>query len=229
MKVSIIIPTYNEERYIGKTLQRIYEGSDDRLLEIIVVDANSPDNTETEVKKFTQVRFLNSERRCRASQMNQGVSKAMGGVFYFIHADTLVPINYLQEIENAIKMGYSHGSFSFEFDSERPIFKINNFLTRLKLSFVRGGDQTIFIMRELFIKAGGYDEKYVMMEEYDLLRKMNKLGKFCLMEGSVKVSARKYDKNSYFRVLFSNILVFSLFKMNVSPVKLKKIYNTLLN
>lgn len=229
MNVSIIIPTYNEENYIGRTLQSILDGTDERLTEIIVVDGKSIDNTEGVVKKFSGVRFLSSSNRSRAGQMNLGAASSSGDILYFIHADTIVPSTFLDDIERAIQSGFLHGSYSFEFDSQRPIFRINNFLTRLKFSFVRGGDQTLFVKRDAFEEEGGYDEKYVIMEEYDLLRKLKKRGSFCLMEGSVKVSARKYEKNSYLRVLLSNILVFSLFRMQVTPVKLKKIYNTLLN
>ena len=71
MKISIIIPTYNEEKNITATLKAVQLNSYDAVSEIIVVDGGSDDKTAEKVKA-TSARFLSSPRKGRAAQMNYG-------------------------------------------------------------------------------------------------------------------------------------------------------------
>ena len=92
--ISIIIPTHNEQDYIGSLLSCISEnaGAD---VEVIVVDGGSEDHTTTIVKEFVGVKLIHSEKG-RAIQMNCGAQIGKGDVLFFIHADSQLP-NLWQE------------------------------------------------------------------------------------------------------------------------------------
>ena len=92
----------------------------------------------------------------------------------------------------------------------------------------RGGDQSLFIEKSLFEKLGGYSEKHILMEDYDIIRRGLKYAKFHILPFDVLVSARKYEENSYLRVNFANLIIFTLYYVGVAPTQLKSIYRKLI-
>ena len=76
----------------------------------------------------------------------------------------------------------------------------------------------------------GYDERYVIMEEFDFLRRVKKAGMhFFIMPSNAKVSARKYQGRSWFKVQIANLVVFNAWQWNLAePEKLRDIYRKLL-
>jgi rSAM/selenodomain-associated transferase 2 len=227
--VSIIIPTLNEQEYLGRLLEILCAIEDRRLLEIYVCDAGSTDQTRKIAGQY-DVQWLNVNRPSRAVQMNHAAKMSLGDVLYFLHADTLPPKGFLDDIESAKRNNADLGGYSFRFNSDRKILRLNSWFTRFnKLSF-RGGDQSLFITRTAWDMLVGYDEKFVIMEEYELLRRAKKLElRFHLMNGVMLVSDRKYHKNSYIRVNVANILAFSMFRMGCAPDSIRKKYHSMIN
>lgn len=227
MLLSIVIPTLNEEDHIGHLLSLV--ARDTNKVEIIVVDGGSNDGTEDQVANYPDVRFINAPRS-RAIQMNRGASVANGSVLYFVHADTRPPKSFYWDILEALDQGAELGCYRFKFDRSSWLMKINDFATRFDRTWTRGGDQSLFITRRLFDKIGGYDESYVIMEEYDLLRAARRLkANFKIIPKEIIVSARKYENNSYLRVQVANFVVFAMFSLGISSSTLLKTYHRLLN
>lgn len=226
MKISIIIPTLNEADNIGKLIMRLQSHVAETLLEIIVVDAKSTDNTEGVALSFG-VTVLQSEKG-RAKQMNLGAKYAKGDVFYFVHADCLPPESYLTNIKNAISEGYPMGCYRYKFDSNNLLLKINAYFNRFNPLWCRGGDETLFVTKEVFETLGGYDEHYCIMEEYAFIEKARTIYPFKIIPKYIVVSARKYETNSWIRVQYANFVAFSMFKKGVSPQAIAlKYYETL--
>jgi predicted glycosyltransferase involved in capsule biosynthesis len=96
--------------------------------------------------------------------------------------------------------------------------------------FCQGGDKTFFITKQVFVQMKGYDERYVIMEEYDFLRRVKKAGmRFLIMPAEVKVSTRKYQGRSWLKVQIANLVVFNAWQWNLAqPEKLKDLYKKLL-
>ena len=210
MKVSIIIPTYNEEDSIGNLLDHLIQYSDDRLLEIIVVDGGSTDRTLDIVEKSNAI-AVTSNNKGRAAQMNTGYRQSSGELLYFVHADSYPPESYLNDLFYAIENEYDAGCYRFRFDSDRFLLKVNSWFTRFDRIMCRGGDQTLFIKRSLFEKLGGFRDDYLIMEDYDLIQKIQKVSNFRIIPKDVIVSARKYEKNAYLKVNFANLVVFIMY------------------
>src|SRR4051812_32886229 len=113
--ISVIIPTYNEEEHIAKTILSLKEkDGGTSVTEIIVSDGGSTDNTIGEAAK-AGASVIASPVKGRAAQMNYGASLAKNPVLYFIHADTLPPGNFTRDIHNAIQKNYSAGCFRLSF------------------------------------------------------------------------------------------------------------------
>lgn len=192
-------------------------------IEIIIVDGGSTDNTVVNAQEAGAI-VLNLKKASRPAQLNCGAASAKSDLLYFVHADTLPPINFADQIITAVKNGSRFGCFRFKFDKNKGMLKFNSYCTRFPMMVFRGGDQSLFIQKSLFDKLGGYDESHIVMEDYDIIRRGKKHSAFTLIQDDVQVSARKYEQNSYVRVNWANLIVFSLYYCGVRPVKLLDIY-----
>ncbi|MEK7290577.1 MAG: glycosyltransferase, partial [Planctomycetota bacterium] len=126
MKISVIVPTLNEELHIEKTLQSVTKQEGD--CEFYVVDSGSTDNTVAIASKYAHV--INSELG-RAVQMNTGARLCKGDVLLFLHADTLLPDNAFREIRKRMNdTTVAGGSFYIAFDADNFILRGISFITR---------------------------------------------------------------------------------------------------
>jgi rSAM/selenodomain-associated transferase 2 len=227
MFLSIIIPTFNENENINRLLLHLQEISHSNM-EIIVVDGGSTDGTQKLVDKH-KATLLNSKEKGRAKQMNFAAKKAKGDVLYFVHADTLPPKTFYEDIKVSIKEGFPIGCYRFKFNSDKRILKLNAYFTRFDRLMCRGGDQSLFITRELFDDLGGYSENHKVMEDYDIILRARKKHPFKIIPKDVIVSARKYDYNSYLKVNYANLVAFMMFYAKVDHDKIIKFYRRTLN
>jgi rSAM/selenodomain-associated transferase 2 len=228
MHISVIIPVLNESELIGPLIDFLRSNSNDATLEIIVADGGSTDNTVQNAKEKGVI-VLQSPMG-RAIQMNAGAGIATAPILYFVHADTLPPHDFVVQIQQALLQGFSMGCFRYQFDSPNFIMKINSWFTQFYFMFCQGGDKTFFIKKEVFVQMKGYDERYVIMEEFDFLRRAKKAGlRFLIMPSNAKVSSRKYQGRSWFKVQIANLVVFNAWQWHLAePEKLKDLYKKLL-
>lgn len=227
MKISVIIPTFNEEKNIGLLVQKLLVNNNSERIEIIVVDGQSTDNTkEIAIHYGATVYVCNA--KSRAAQMNLGASHATGNIFYFVHADAMPPVSFYSDIKEATIQHKKAGCFRLKFGTQSNLLKINEFFTRFKGGYYGGGDQTLYIEKDVFKNLGGFDEKYVIMEDFEFTKRIKKRYGLHLIQKDVLISARKYELNNYFKVNFANLIMLILFKLNVAPSKLKLLYKKLL-
>jgi rSAM/selenodomain-associated transferase 2 len=223
IKLSIIIPTLNEESTIQQLIEFLWKNAPENEVEIIVADGQSSDRT-VELAGYSGAIVRVCNQKSRAHQMNEGAKLAQGQTLWFVHADTIPPTSFIKDIQEAIEKGASLGSYRFQFDSNRIMLRINSWFTRFNLLTFRGGDQTLFITSSAFETLNGFDEDFSIMEEYDLLQRARNKFDFCLIPKSVLVSARKYDQNSYMKVNLANLRAFRMFKRGEDPQKIKDFY-----
>jgi rSAM/selenodomain-associated transferase 2 len=227
MTISIIIPTYNEGSEIAELISHLRQHATAGT-ELIVVDGGSTDDT-LQKANHAGACCLASPEKGRAAQMNLGVRHASGDLLYFVHADAQPPGSFREDIQQAVEEGYEAGCYRFKFDSDHPLLKINSYMTRFDRIMCRGGDQTLFVGRELFEKLGGYRDDYMIMEDYDLIERIQDAAPFKIIPKEVIVSARKYMQNNYLKVQLANFTVFMMYFGGCSQRTMVNTYSWMLD
>ncbi|MEZ0540853.1 TIGR04283 family arsenosugar biosynthesis glycosyltransferase [Fibrella arboris] len=228
MTISVIIPTYNEVSTIEQVVRDLRSCSPhSHLVDILVIDGGSTDDTPTKARLAGATVFT-CPRLGRAAQMNYGAQQATGDVLYFVHADVRIHPDFIDDITQALARGYEAGRYRFRFNSRKVLLRVNSYGTRFSGLMSRGGDQTLFVTRTLFDKLGGFDEYYVIMEDFDIIRRIEAQARFVIIPKDVVVSARKYEANSWLRVQLANLTAVILFACKVPPARIARVYRKFL-
>ncbi len=157
LDISIIIPLYNEERSLPQLAEHLQPLRD--RCEIVMVDGGSSDDTVNLVPSWC---VLVKSPKGRGAQLNTGARESSGDVLLFLHCDSLLPENPLEQITSVMKT-HDMGFFGIEFDSGgmlmRACARQSNRRARKGIPF---GDQGIFIKRETFFQLGGFPDQPIM-------------------------------------------------------------------
>ena len=226
--ISIVIPSLNEQENITSLVQYLKKNGGNTLKEIIVSDGGSSDKT-MELAANAGANAVLSPEKGRAAQMNYGASVAKGNIFYFVHADTFPPPTFASDIEQSVQDGFLFGRYQTKFDSNNFVLKLNAFFTRFDLFMCYGGDQTLFIEKKLFDKIGAFNASMHIMEDYEIIDRAKRLGRYKILSGKALISARKYETNSWFRVQKANYTIVQLYKNGASQETMVKKYKELLH
>lgn len=227
--VSVIIPAHNERHNLTKLLDYLEKVCPNYPFEIIISLSPATNDGSKMIPVNGNVRFWECDKKSRAIQMNQGAAQAKGDILVFLHADVIPPRTFLADITRAMAVGEEAGFFSYKFDSDRFFLKINSFFTGFDTLFTGGGDQCLFIKRNVFDKLDGFKENQTVMEDFEFFGRMKRKGvRYKIIKNNLLVSARKYENNSYVRVNLSNLLLVILFKFGCSSEKLKNLHDKLI-
>jgi len=227
VSLSIIIPTYNEQVSIGTLLAYLLKHTSPRT-EIIVADGGSSDATCSIVKELG-VKLMNCKQKGRASQMNEAASVASGDILYFLQADTYPPESFEQSIFNAIAADYNSGCFRLAFDLDHWFLKANAWFTRFNVDAIRFGDQSLFVQKGIFLRAGRFNEQLVLLEDQEVVTRLKKKGRFIVLDEVVITSARKYQEVGVYKLQAGYFLLYTLYRAGVEQDKLINIYKWLLH
>lgn len=190
--ISIIVPVLNEAGLIGNFLKFLKANSTGKnIKEIIVVDGGSTDST-VQIASDLGATIICSEKG-RAKQMNTGAQYATGTILYFLHVDTLPPQYFDQTIIDAITNNYPVGCFQMKFDSDNRFLSFFAWFTRINHKICRGGDQSLYISKDMFVRAGGFNEKYAVYEDNEFIGRLYSITTFKVLPRYVKTSARRYE------------------------------------
>ena len=170
MKLSVVIPTKNEEANIGACLDAFAPFG--HGVEILVVDNFSPDRTrEIADKKGANV-LLKGPERC--AQRNRGWREATGDYVMFVDADMIVPEATIKEILDSCASLDEKGVSAFYVPEVRSGTGLRLKARNFERSFYDGTciDGLRVIRRDWLEKVGGYDENLVACEDWDLDRRL---------------------------------------------------------
>ena len=229
MKISVITPTYNEEKTIVKTLEAV-----SRLVspaEIIVVDGGSEDDTAKLIQEFDgpkPIKFVNAGLPNRGFQMHEGTRHASGEIYWFIHADTRPKQGSGAQIIRFLKYReVVGGNFDIVFSGGT---KAARFLTwlypRLRTMGLVYGDSAMFVKKSAYDKVGGFEE-YPLFEDLDLYHKLRKLGTWILIPIPVDTSSRRFENKFFLWVFAKWAIRQGLYWLGVPPKYLGKTYHVI--
>lgn len=220
MKISIIVPSYNEAAILKPAVQRLQSLAGD--FEIIVVDGGSVDHSPD------LARELNAAVFCaplgRGTQMNAGASHATGDVLLFLHIDTTLPENTYALIADALKdQRVQGGCFRLRFDHDLGALRWCSLITRLRYPLLHYGDSGYFIRARTFTDLGGYTD-YPLMEDIEFWLRFTKRFSYVVLKEAVVTSARRFLREGIFKRQLTNIVLVSLYLLGVSPQRLAAYY-----
>ena len=190
MKISLIVPVYNESTTIDPMLSQL-----DTLpgeWDILFADGGSRDDTLAKIG--SRYRVLNSSRG-RANQMNYGAANASSEILWFVHCDSVLPKDAHAQISQAIAQGRQWGCFHIGFDYDGPFMGYNTYLSNCRAR--RGiafGDQGIWVRKVVFDAMGGFPDLPIM-EDYEFSLRMKAANiPICQLPGRIITSGRRYEK-----------------------------------
>ncbi len=222
MKISIIIPVYNEESTIENLLSTLkpLQGR----CEILFVNGGSTDCT---VELIGDAYPVYNAPKGRAKQMNYGAKVSTGDVLFFLHCDSEVPSTALEEIEDVMK-NHRAGCFGIAFHSWHFFMFTCRVISnhRIKDRKVMFGDQGIFVERELFFDVGMFPE-IPIMEDYQFSLTLKERGiKLGMAKHRIYTSARRFEGNTIqkLRVMWKMNRLRAMYRDGVEPEKLVLMY-----
>jgi glycosyltransferase involved in cell wall biosynthesis len=210
-QLTIVIPTYNEGKYIARTLYAIAAQSKTKGVKIIIADAKSTDNTRTiaEINGFELgLNLMIIDGGLPAVGRNAGAKLATTPYVLFLDAD--VTFTYRHAIKEAFdeiatgkyQMVATTPVYKGEFDIRASImFGLNKYITWFLSKtepFAIGG--FTMVSRQVFNSLGGYNEKVAQSEDW-LLSKQIKPNKFKLITGLMTQDNRRFKKYGYLNMI----------------------------
>ncbi len=230
--ISIIIPTYNEEKLIGQCLSRL------KLLtlpnEIIVTDDKSTDNTVAIAKTYTdKVLCPTAKHATIAQNRNAGARTAIGDILVFMDVQSYIkdPDQFftraLENFKNNPKLVALTGVLwvlpELETRTDRIVYTIFNWVHRFKNNVMHSGEASgkfQMIRRESFEKVGGFREDLVTSEDGDMFSRLSKIGRtLCDPELVIFHPERRAHALGWPRLLWiwmTERLWFTLFNKSIS-------------
>lgn len=203
--VSVIIPTWNEEKYLERCLTSLHDQSLKQSFEIIVVDGGSSDRTLEIANRFAQKVLVMPDKPVGAAR-NVGASNAKGDILAFIDADTQASNGWLEETIKTFNKFPSvvgitgptlpHGGSKLD----DLMYGIARFAQRvsLKLGFPHVAGFNCAYRKNAFWGAGGFDENRELSEDVMLSLRMRKQGRVLFNKKMIAyTSLRRIRKSGY--------------------------------
>ncbi len=220
IEVSVIIPTYNSERYILKTLKALENQNFEKPYEVIICDDGSKDRTVEICEEFSKkskipIRVFKNEHHGPAWQRNFGAKKARGKILLFTDSDCIPDKNWIKEMVKPFKDGIVgvQGTYRtankeswiarFEgYEIERRHEKMEK---EKYIDFI--GTFSAGYRKDIFLKFGGFDTNFPIAsgEDPELSYRIEKHGYKMVINTKAFVyhyhpdSLKKYMKQKFYR------------------------------
>lgn len=220
-KISVIIPSFNEEKYIINTFAGLKTQSF-KNFETIVVDKNSSDRTREISRKYARV--INYKKPGIGIARNVGARAAKGSILVFLDADTK-PSKDLLKIYSKAFDGKVVAATGPILALEEGDFFTNAGIKLFTGSFVKAtiavGSPTIMgmnfaVSKKAFFDAGGFDPKMITYEDIDLTNRLKKLGRIKYFDKAVVYTSlrrvRAWGLKKFFLYHVGNTVRYSLYK-----------------
>jgi rSAM/selenodomain-associated transferase 2 len=222
-QISVIVPTLNEEAVISDSLKALR--NEDLRIEIIVSDGGSTDATRDKAAIDADSVLITS--RGRAAQMNHGADKARGNIFFFLHADCIIPTGAFVLIKNALcKPGVSAGAFDLKIAHNAPWARAIEGSANLRSRILKipYGDQGLFMTRQTFESIGGF-KPLALMEDVEIAGKLKAIGKIAFLKEKITTSPRRWIKGGVVRTTLKDWkILFMYWILRVPTERLARMY-----
>lgn len=212
MKLSVVIPAFNEEKYIGATLELLISHAGKDIYEIIVVDNASTDHTATVAKKFKGVKVVREERKGLTRARQAGLMAAKGDLVAYIDADTHIKPEWFHRVKKEFEKNRRLVCLSAPYSlydvskwkrvATWTYWNLLAYPTYMLLMKYMVLGANFVARRSVLLKIGGFDESIEFYgEDTDIARRLHKIGKVKFLRKSlVTSSARRMEAEGWFKI-----------------------------
>jgi glycosyltransferase involved in cell wall biosynthesis len=205
-RLSLVVPAYNEERYLPRLLDSVDSarqayGRGPNAVEVVVADNASSDRT-AEIAAARGCRVTRIEKRAIAAARNGGAAIARGEIFCFTDADGRIHPGTFDAVDRAASSGrYVAGATGATLE-HWTLGRAMSYAVFVPVLWLTGMDTgVVFCRREDFRAVGGYDESRLYAEDVLLLWQLRRLGRrdgrrLVRLRGVKTIaSTRKFDEH----------------------------------
>lgn len=226
MKLSVIIPTFDEELTIRKTLDAL-----SRLVnvdEIVIVDGGSADQTIEIIESFPinkPLRLIKLTEANRGRQLHEGARQATGEILWFLHADARPVQGCGRQIKQYMRYAeIVGGNFRIVFAGDTRWAKFSTWLyPQLRSIGLVYGDSAMFVRRETYEKIKGF-RSLPFLEDVDLYKRLMRKGRFVHVNLTITISSRRFQNHSFVWTFLRWSAFQGLYWLGVPPRLLAKGY-----
>ncbi|OYT42263.1 MAG: glycosyl transferase [Candidatus Aenigmarchaeota archaeon ex4484_224] len=232
-KISVIIPTLNEEKNIEECLLSIKNQNFEKPYEIIVSDSNSKDKT-VEIAKNHANKIVVSRKRGIGYGRNLGAKYAEGRILVFVDADTRLNFDTISKLyeeftQDKELVGLTSIVLPYPISiSNLFLFSFYNVFVKTSILLKKPQIPGLFCAyrRDIFEKVNGFDESLKVLEDYDLSERISKYGKIKILENTfVYTSTRRIEKWGRLKSIGLYLYLYSLYFIGVKDyLKKFKLY-----
>ncbi|MGQ4832397.1 MAG: glycosyltransferase [Candidatus Asgardarchaeia archaeon] len=221
MLISVIIPTYNEEKNIKRLLTALNKQTLPREeYEIIVVDGHSTDRTFEIARKYADVAILQGDSLAADGARNEGAQIAKGKILAMTDADTIPPKHWLERIaidfkQNPQAVAVCGPIYPIEQNPKAKLYFAFSYnvllrvivgISRNRLNFFTFGNNSA-IKKDVFLKVGGYLE-IGMAADTEISRRLKKYGEIIFdKQLYIYSSARRFEKEGYLKLSYKYLIM----------------------
>tara|TARA_B110000238_G_C16119337_1_gene436390 strand:- start:1689 stop:2381 length:693 start_codon:yes stop_codon:yes gene_type:complete len=219
--VTLVIPTYNAEKTINATLNNVSK----IFQNIIIIDAHSKDLTKAICKKYN-TQFFTSKKN-RGIQLNLGGKKANTNWIFFLHADSILKNDAIDEIEKFIsidKNNYKAAAFKLKFNQDNIYaFCLSKIVTfRSKCFKLPYGDQGLILSKVFYNKIGGF-KTLPIMEDVEIIRNIG-YKNIRILDSYIITDSIRYKNQGWLIRPLVNLYCLSLYLLGFNINLINKIY-----
>lgn len=219
MLISICVCTRDETGQIDALLDHL--GRLPGPWEVIVADGGSADGTATRARAHVGAPRVLAAHGGRAAQLNAAAAVARGERLVFLHADSRLPLDAHASLARTRARA---GNFALRFDGEGPfswtLARVYALQRRFGLYY---GDSTVWCERALFEALGGFRELEIM-DDYDLVRRLERATDTACLPGPATTSARRWQAMGVARTVFTWTAIRWLYLAGVPAERLAGLY-----
>jgi glycosyltransferase involved in cell wall biosynthesis len=230
--ISIVIPCYNQGRYLEKAIKSVLSQTY-KHHEIIVVDDGSTDHTKSVTEKFPEVIYVYQDNQGLSAARNIGIDHSKGEFLVFLDADDWLLPNALEINLSCIiqkpELAFVYGTYTRFFEDEnrfeeenKPIIE-DQYLYLLASNYI-GMIATVLFQRWVFDEFR-YDIALKTCEDYDLYLKITRLypaGQHANMVSVYRIHGKSLSRNSL--IMLENVFIVLERQKNLVRTKKEKYY-----
>lgn len=204
--LSVVLPTYNEERngFFNPILERL---SSFREVETIIVDGGSTDQTR-DLAQSMGFQVYQVHNSSRAERLNYGIEKARGNMILLHHPRSILDVGGLNDLIEHPELFW--GGFRHKFDYQHPLLQFTSWYSN-EVRFSRSGivylDHCIFARKRILEAIGGVPEIAIFEDTELSKRLLSRFGHPVMIPYYSTTSSIRFRKNGFWRQSLMNQLL----------------------